>query len=191
MGKKKLGVKQEILVSSVALLLAIMGWYFGLYQPVSAQTAELNGEIKGLQDSIRAIDKYRTQEKALRFSIAKLEEDISLWDQRFPPRSQIVALTTQIITFMENFDLSLIEVQPSLFDLYALERAGAHVAGSYVMQLPLTFKLHGRYLNMGKMLENLDELPFNLTIAEIEIDALKDKYPQVETRLRLFLYVHI
>ncbi|MFH0766408.1 MAG: type 4a pilus biogenesis protein PilO [Calditrichota bacterium] len=190
-GKGKIGPKQELILSGALLLLAAVGWYLGLYAPIETKTAKLNQDIRNLEDSVKAIEKYKAQEAALQVHIARLTNETTEWDSRFPPRESIVSLTKVIISFTEAHNLQLIEVLPSLFELYALERAGAQVSGKFVMQLPINFKLQGRYLDVGKMLGEVDTLPFNVTIQDVDVTALPAKYPNVEARISMFLYVHL
>ncbi len=173
------------------VLAAILAWYLMLYQPVSARTAELTQSIRNQKDSLAAIERYKLQETALKKRTEMLNDEIGVWDASFPSRSSIVSLANQIIRFSRRYGLELTELEPSLFELYALERAGAQVTGQYVMQLPLSFRLRGRYINLGRMLEGLDELPFNLTVADIDLMPISGKEPLLDVRISLFLYVHV
>lgn len=189
--KGRIGPREELIAIAGILVAAAFAWYLILYNPVNSQAEQLNVEFVNLQDSLNADTNYKAKTTALQVQITKLEGNISDWDARFPSRKQIVSLTKQIISFFKDTGLDVVEVSPSLFELYALEKAGARVAGQYVMQLPLHFTLHGRFLDIGKMLENLESLPFNMTIADIDISANKAIYPQVEGKFGLYLYVHL
>lgn len=189
--KGKLGAREELIVSGVLLILAIVGWFILIYKPVVARTNQLNDDISSMEDSISSIQKYKTQESTLRGHISRLQQEIDEWDDRFPPRNSIVSLAKQIVTYGESFNIKLTEIQPSLFDLYALERAGAQVSGAYVMQMPLKLRFQGRYLNTSKMIDQLNSLPFNVSVTDVDFNVIADKYPQVECSLNLYLYVHI
>lgn len=118
---KKLGPKEEILLSAGVMLLAALIWYFFLYTPIVEKTAELKGLIASQEDSLRAVQKYKLNVATLQVKIANLDTSIAEWDARFPERTQIVALATQILNFGSDHNLDLVEVKPSLFELYALE----------------------------------------------------------------------
>lgn len=188
--KGKLGAREELIISGVVLLIAAIVWYLALYQPVTAKAHSLSQNIASLDDSLKAIEDYKTQSKMLQIRINQIDEEIEKWDDRFPPRSNIVSLTKQIIDFAESFGLKLVMVEPSLFDLYALEKAGVQVSGNFIMQMPITFRFRGRFLNTGQMLEKMEELPFNTSLSEVEILSLPDQYPLVESRISLYMYIH-
>lgn len=188
--KGKIGAREELILSGVVLLIATIAWFLLLYQPVKTRSDMLSMDMHNLDDSLKAIEEYKTQDQLLRVRIDQLNEEIDKWDDRFPPRSTIVSLTKQIIDFAQSFGLQLIAVEPSLFDMYALEKAGVQVSGTFIMQMPIKFHFRGRFLNTGKMLEMMEELPFNISLSEVEIVSIPDLYPLVESRISLYLYIH-
>ena len=173
------------------VLAAVLAWYLTLYQPVSARTADLSQLISSQEDSLAAIGRYKVQMAALGERSQALEGEIEKWDASFPSRSSIVSLANEVIRFSHRYGLELIELEPSLFELYALERAGTQTSGQFVMHLPLRFRLKGHYLNLGRMIEHLDELPFVLTVADIDFSSISGQDDLLDIRLSLFLYVHV
>jgi Tfp pilus assembly protein PilO len=190
-GGKKIGPVAELAISAGVLLIAVFAWYLALYSPVTAQTADIDKLIATRKDSVAAILRYRIEEAAFQTKIDQLTQEREVWDKRFPPRTQIVVIAKQILDFAEKENLDLIEMKPSLYELYALERSGATTAGRYVMQLPLNVRFEGRYLDLGRMLEKVYSLPFNVTISDMNIESIPARYPLLDIRLRMFIYVQI
>lgn len=191
MNLKKLGPKEELGLSAGVMLIALAGWYLMLYQPVTKKTAELQALVNSQEDSLEAANKYKMNAAALQIKIDELHQQVGAWDARFPARTEIVSLAKQILNFGALHKLDLIEMRPSLYELYALEKAGAHVSGRYAMQLPLTCQFRGRYLDLGLMLEEISSLPFNVTISDVSMLPAEGRYPLLDVRLRLLLYVHL
>jgi len=189
--KRKLGPKEEILLAGGVMLAAIVGWYFLLYSPVVAKTALIQAQLSSQEDSLKADQNYKINSARLQLQINELNTQIATWDARFPARTEIVSLAKEILHFGESHNLELIEMRPSLFELYALEKAGAHVSGRYTMQLPISCHFQGRYLDLGKMLEDVSNLPFNATVADVALTPIPKRYPELDIKLRLFLYVHL
>ncbi len=188
---KKLGPKQEIGLAGGVMLLAVVGWYFLLYQPVIDKTMEIQIQLLSQEDSVKADQNYKINAAKLQLQINELNEKIAIWDLRFPARTEIVSLAKEILHFGEAHNLELIEMRPSLFELYALEKAGAHVSGRYTMQLPISCHFQGHYLDLGRMLEDVSNLPFNATVADVALSPIPKRYPELDIKLRLFLYVHL
>jgi len=188
---KKLGPKQELGLSAAVMLFGIALWYFFLYQPVSNKTEELRSLISSQEDSLKAENRYRVNVASLNVGINQLDTLKKTWDARFPDRSHIVDLATQILNFSSEHELELVEMKPSLYELYALEKAGARMSGRYIMQIPLNCRFRGEFLEMGKMLEDVATLPFNMSIADVSLEGAVGRYPLLDIRLRLFLYVHL
>jgi len=190
-GGKPFGPKEDLGISAGVLLLAIALWYFLLYSPVQKETAALRTVVASQEDSLQAINRYKANVAMLNTKVIECQANIATWDGRFPARTEIVNLATQILNFGSKHNLDLVEMKPSLFELYALEKAGAHMSGRYVMQLPLNCRFRGAYLDLGEMLEDVSSLPFNLSIADVSIKPVPHAYPQLDFRLRLYLYVHL
>jgi Tfp pilus assembly protein PilO len=188
---KKMGTKQELALSATLMVVGIGLWYFILYQPVAQKTSELQALVDSQQDSLEAVKKYKLNVTSTQIKITALQTEIATWDARFPERKEIVNLATQILDFSSRHNLELIDMRPSLYELYALERAGAHMSGKYVMQLPLSCHFRGLYLNLGKMLEDVSSLPFNVTVADVKLSPVPSEYPLLDIRLRVFLYVRL
>ena len=182
--------RNQLVFSGLILVFAMIGWYMALYRPVSAKNVELRAAIESEQDSMVAIERYKAQALALEVRMEKLNQEIEEWDASFPPRRDIVSLAKQFILFFNSYGIELIEMQPSLFELYALERAGNIIAGEYVSKQLFSMILRGRYLNLGRMLEQIDTLPFKVTVSNLEMEVLREERPELEIKLDMFLYVH-
>ena len=180
----------EVVMLVVLLILALAVWFIMLYNPVRSETAELKLEMKSDQDSLEVIERYRSMEVEAQAKINKLNEEITQWDERFPPRSELVAVAKQIISFCHTNEIQLIGMKPSLLELYALENAGNKVAGEYVYKQLFNLELRGRYMNLGRMLTRIDKLPFNVTITDVSMATVPDFRPELDIELSMFLYVH-
>lgn len=180
----------EVIMLGVLLILALTVWFIMLYNPVISETAELKLEMKSDQDSLEVIERYRSMEVKAQAKINKLNEEITQWDERFPPRGELVAVAKQIISFCHTNEMQLIGMKPSILELYALENAGNKVAGEYVYKQLFNLELRGRYMNLGRMLTRIDKLPFNVTITDLSMATVPDFRPELDIQLSMFLYVH-
>jgi len=187
--KLKQSIK-ELIMLVVLLILAVIIWFIMLYNPVMSETAELKKDMRADQDSLCAIEKYRSMKMVAQEKIKKLNEEITQWDARFPPRGELVAIAKHIISFCHTNEIQLIDMQPSLLELYALENAGNKVAGEFVYKQLFNLELQGRYKNLGRMLERINKLPFNVTVTDVSMAAIPDSRPKLDIELSMFLYVH-
>ncbi len=173
------------------IMIAVIGiWYAVLYRPVIARTATIREDMKANEDSITAIVRYKEMESALKNRIKQLYEEIDAWDSRFPPRSSLINIAKQIMSFCQANGIKLEEMQPSLFELYALERAGNTVAGKYIFKQLFTLRLRGQYRNFGRMLERMQSLPFKITVSDIKMSVIEGSRPDLNIDLEMFIYVH-
>ena len=187
--KKYSKLLNELILSIAIMMGFVIGWYLLIYQPLISKSANLKNEMASGQDSLEITEKYKAMKLGLDKQIVELNEEIKEWDSRFPPRSSLVEITRQLISFCDNNGLRLIDMQPSLFKLYAMERAGNRVAGRYLYKQLFNLKLRGRYKNLGRMLKNMNELPFNVTVSDLKLKVIPDSRPELDIDLNMFLYV--
>jgi Tfp pilus assembly protein PilO len=182
--------KNQLILKGFVLIAVVIGWLFLLYNPTSSDIKALNAAIKSEEDSLIAVERYKSQDEALQFRIENLNLEVEEWDNSFPPRKELVSLAKQLISYFADYGLELTEMQPSLFELYALEHAGNTVAGQFVSKQLLKMTLKGRYLNLGRTLEHVNQLPFKVTVADVALSSIPNERPELEIKLDMFIYVH-
>lgn len=190
-GKKYLKLRKDLIISAAILTLFVAGWYLFLYRDLIADTNDLRIKMESDQDSIHFIEKYKNLDIDLKLQIEKLNDEIEVWDSRFPPRSSLVEIARNLIGFCNNHGLQLVDMKPSLFELYALERAGNQVSGQFLIKQLFNLKLRGRYRSLGMMLENMDELSFNVTVSNLSMQVIAGSRPELDIDLDMFLYVRM
>ena len=188
--KRRNKARDELMMVLAILVGVIAAWYLFLYQPVTAKTALIREDMKADKDSIAAIDRYKQMEADLQKQIELLNAQIEDWDARFPPRSSLVTVAKRIIAFCHDNGIQLVEMHPSLFELYALEQAGNTIAGRFVFKQLFNLKLRGNYINVGRMLEKVENLPFRITVSDVKMMVVPDGRPNLDIELDMFIYVH-
>lgn len=185
----KLKPQQEIIISALMGIGALLVWYFVLYQPLSARTSELEKLVHNQADSLKALERYRSEISRMRSQIDAIRVEEVAWENRFPPRRELVSLARRLIDLGKEKGLTLLNIRPSLQELYALERSGVPVSSQNLMKLPIRIRFQGRFHNIGKFLEELSLLPFQTTVADFAIVQQNEIYPDVEVVFFMFLYV--
>jgi Tfp pilus assembly protein PilO len=190
MRKRRNKARDELMMVTGILIAVIAVWYFILYQPLAAKTVTIRSDMKADKDSLAAIDRYKAMSTALSQQIEVLDKQIGEWDVMFPPRSGLVEVARRLIAFCEENGIQLVEMHPSLFELYALEQAGNTVAGKYVFKQLFNLKLRGNYINTGRMLERVKNLPFRMTVSDVRMSVAPENRPQLDIEIDMFIYVH-
>lgn len=188
---KGLGPREELLFAGAMLILAVAAWYLALFQPVQVKISRIEAEMAQNRDSLNAVQQYTAQEKRFMVLAEQAKQEISDWEARLPSRDSIVVLARTLMDYAAEHQVRLVSIKPSLYELYALEKAGAPVTGRFVMQLPLKFQLQGRYLDLGKMLEDVDRLPFRMTVSDLQLASTGSQSAEVDIGLDVYLYVRL
>lgn len=185
----KLKPQQEVILAAALGIGGVAAWYLLLYYPLHAKTVETDRLVSHQTDSLKALQHYRSEIARMERELEMLREQEAVWEARFLSRAELPSLTDRIIQLGRSLGLSLVRIRPSLQELYAMEMSGMPVSGQNLMKLPLRVHFQGRFHDLGRFLESLGELPFQVTVSDISISHNREIYPAVDIYLYLFIYV--
>jgi Tfp pilus assembly protein PilO len=82
-----------------------------------------------------------------------------------------------------NYHLEFVEIRPPGKDTLLLSNTTTPLVG-----VPYQFTVRGRYLDIGRFVENLDKFRYFVRVPELEITGRDEIRPFVEARILINLY---
>lgn len=151
-----------------ALVLTAIFW-FGLYRPAAArqeafelETATLQGEAASLQARIARLEEVRSDEVAIRASLARLEE--------FIPTN--LAQPSAIRQFQASADAAGVEIESVAFEVPEVVQGAppTGTAGTVLGAIPVTAVLRGGYFQMVDFFRRLEvEVPRAVLVQSVAV----------------------
>lgn len=168
----------------VYIALGVAAWFL-LYQPrinarrkAAKEIAELRKELEETRSRIAQLPRLRVKKE-------QLEQEIGdIWS-RIVPRSEMLGLLRRISREAEGRRVHFLEIIPPGLDTL-LQVEGPTVQ---VRPVPFLVTVQGRYLDVGRYLQNLGGFQYFVRVPDVDINARDDIRPEVEAKLLLNIYV--
>jgi Tfp pilus assembly protein PilO len=142
-----------------------------------AQVKQLDKEIKELREMTAGIE-------ALKRKVVESEKEVAEFNARVAKYDSLYYLIQEITADgKNNYKLEFIDVRPPGKDTLLLNHATTPLVG-----VPYQFTVRGRYLDIGRFVENLDKFRYFVRVPEFEITGQDEIRPFVEARLLINLY---
>lgn len=161
-GGFKLGGRELALISlSAAVLLALL-WYFYLYSPTRAHSAQLLGENMGLETQIATGRAARASLPELRAEVARLKADRDVFLAQLPEANEVAEMLDQLRDAARDANVSFTSLQNS-------GPGGEIVSG--VRLLNFTLSTEGNYARTIGFLRSLEALPRFTRVQRVALTA--------------------
>ncbi|MEO0082018.1 MAG: type 4a pilus biogenesis protein PilO [candidate division WOR-3 bacterium] len=155
-----------------------------LYQPRlaarqrnAAEVARLRKELEATRERVKGIGRLRAR-------LVELEAADAAFAARVVPRGEMLPVLARLATEAEGAKVRFIEIMPPGLDtLLQQENPSAPLRA-----VPFVVTVQGRYLDIGRYVEDLDKFPYFVRVPDFEVTAREDIRPEVEVKLLLNLY---
>lgn len=175
--------KKIILIALVGATILYLDFNFvfkvqaGWLSKSCAEAARLNKEISSLENESRKVRD------------SKAKEAVSPRKQAQKPRrlaaeSQVPALLQEISKAANNNEVSILQIKPYRGQAGALAKVGANLG-----QLLIAMDLSCGYHNLGKFINELENLQTLVSVQDIKIEPRADNYLKQKVTLTLSAYV--
>jgi Tfp pilus assembly protein PilO len=178
-------LERRVLVIGLVVyaLLAIAAWFL-LYQPRLQARQRLAAQCVDLQ---KQLDETRARVKGigrLRQRVADLQEASAAFVARVVPRTEMLLMLRRLANEAAAAKVRFLEIAPPGLDTLLQEETPQ----SPLRSVPFLITVQGRYLDIGRYVENLKGFPYFVRVPDFEVNAREDIRPEVEAKLLVNLY---
>ena len=168
---------------AVYVVLGVAAWFL-LYQPRINARNKAAKEIAELRKELDDTKARIAQMPRLRQKKAQLEQEIGdIW-ARVVPRSEMLGLFRRISQEAERERVHFLEIVPPGLDTLLQEEGPT----AQVRPVPFFVTVQGRYLDIGRYVEELARYQYFVRVPDFDINARQDIRPEVEAKLLLNIY---
>jgi len=165
-----------IIVSGLAL------WYLLIYQEQEKNVEQV------VIHSEQNLEKLKSAQQA-QINIRKIEEkfkaeqsNLNRERTRFIYKDELPKVTTELNDFANEYNLKLMDFTSS-FEIYFQDPGEKKI-----ISLPIIVTVHGRYIDIGKFIENWHNLSFYLIADQISIERIEENSNLLEAKITAKLY---
>lgn len=155
-----------------------------LYIPNIAKRNKNIAEVNRLDKEIKDLREMTAGLEALKRKVVESEKEVAEFNARVAKYDSLYSLIQEITTDgKNNYKLEFSEIRPPGKDTLLLNHATTPLVG-----VPYQFTVRGRYLDIGRFVENLDQFRYFVRVPEFEVVGKDEIRPFVEARLLINLY---
>lgn len=155
-----------------------------LYIPNIARRNRNLEEVRRLDREIRDLRALTAGIEQLRRKVVESEKDVALFNSQVARHDSLYYLIREIVeTGRTEYRLEFVEVRPPSKDTLMLAGVTAPLVG-----IPYQFQVRGRYLDIGRFIESLDNFRYFVRVPEFEIIGKDEIRPFVEARLLINIF---
>ena len=178
-------IERKILLAGL-IVYVVLGLFavFVLYQPRlasrqrhAAEVTKLSKELRETQERVKGIG-------GLRVRLAELQATNAAFAARVAPRSGILAVVEHLAAVAEDKKVRFIEVAPPGLDTLLQEES----SNAPLRAVPFMVTTQGRFLDIGRYVESLNDFPYFVRVPDFEVTAREDIRPEVEVKMLVNLY---
>ena len=175
---------KTIVVSSVILISLTVIWFMLLYRPQASELKVLKEETQDLLlklQSLRATDEQIT---VLEKQVAKLRTEVREAGQKVVPKKRLPQVVEQLRKKGRGYRLTFHNIIPDYESLIAADNSSADV-----LKLTLHLKMQGQYLDVGRYIASLGDLPFYVSVGDMLLRYNESIHPEVDVTLDLDVFL--
>jgi Tfp pilus assembly protein PilO len=175
---------KAIVVSCVFLLGLTVIWFMFLYKPQASELRILKEETEGLFLKLQSLRATKEQIAVLEQQVEKLSNEVRDAGQKVAPKESLPQLVQHLKKKGTGHGLTFHNIIP---DFESLIAAGGN--STDVLKLTLHLKLQGEYLNIGRYIASLGDLPFYVSVGDILLTYNHRIHPEVDVTLDLNVFL--
>lgn len=166
-----------------ALLLAVMvGWFILFYYPKKIEIDKIKFRIKEMHKELTSANQANVDLENIETKLLKERKKFDNVRLKFVRKDDLTSVSKKMEDFARKNNLRLIDFAPVFEDYFA------DTTETEIKELPLDITVRGRYLEIGRFIENWENLPFYLEANKISIQRYTPSSNDLKATISSKLY---
>jgi Tfp pilus assembly protein PilO len=182
---KELGKREKIVVSIVALVLVGFLVNRFLLEPQSKKMKQLRRELASLSERTAGIGPKLVEFNRLKSDVVKKKRHIAVLEQALSQTADMDEILQEVSKKARTRGLQIQQAQTQKSML--LSTGGSKLGDIY--QLFLNLEIRGWYKQLVGFLDDLEQQPFYIRVAELHMDRREKRSAFLDIRLKLEIVV--
>ena len=182
---KELGKREKIIVSIVAVVLVCFLVNRFVLEPQSKKMNQLRKELASLREQTAGIRLKLVEFKRLKSDLVKKKRQIAELEQALSQTADMAEIIQEVSKQARTRGLQIQQAQTQKSML--LSTRGSKLGE--INQLFLNFEIRGWYKQLVGFLDDLEQQPFYIRVAELHMDRREKRSALLDIRLKLEIVV--
>jgi len=170
------------LILIIVLVVFSVGWFMLVYQPLQLEIKAKHRQLTQLSQKIHNAQNANINLKNVEKRAENAQKELEEIRQKFVNRDDLSRVTKQLQQLAIRYNVEITDFSPVL-DSY-FDDSG----NESIKPLPIVLTVIGRYLEIGRFIENMKSLNFYLTPQEFLIEKIDPENNDLEATITCNLY---
>jgi len=176
---KQIGLTKNLAIAFGVILVVILGWYFFVF---SAQMKSLTHAKQEITEMKATLERSRAgigDVNAVRKKTAQFQQEMRNLKTKILKKKQVPEIISQIVSRGKRNGITFVSIEPATDKLFQ-----AASANSGYFQLPINMDVVADYLDFGRFVEQMNQVPFYFSIEQITMNYSKDLFPKLDINVK-------
>ncbi len=175
--------QKVFLVLFLILVVGGVGWYVFLYQPISLQAENLKLEYQNLSEKLEKAQNARLNLKKIAEQLELSRQQLREVQNRFITQEDLSRVADDLKRLAQKHGIELKDFTPLLKAYFNRSKEGK------ISPLPIVLLVEGRYLAVGRYLEDWENFDYYLVPKQISIEKMNPESNQLTVTIFCDLYI--
>ena len=159
----KLPVKQKLLILLAILILAGVGFYFGIFSPRQEEYTQLKGKLAGLQNEVTEKQRIANNLPQLKREFEELKRELQNALTELPNQKEIPTLLTSITSAGKAAGLDFLIFRPK-----------AEEPKDFYASVPVDISVAGTFFEVANFFVSVGNLPRIVNISNVSFADIRE-----------------
>ncbi|MCD6373967.1 MAG: type 4a pilus biogenesis protein PilO [Caldisericaceae bacterium] len=173
--------KRRFFIKLMLVIFLCFMWYYFIYIPQIDTLAKLETQLMDFNSKVHMAQTAKVNLVNMRNRYQTEQDRLQKEKSKFVRKQDLGKVTKALQELAKKYDLKLVDFSPGFRDYFEKQ-------DEKIIPLPLSVTLVGRYLSIGRFLEEWENLPFYLIPVSIILEKLDKNGYDIQAVIESKLY---
>ncbi len=173
--------KRRFFIKLMSVIVLGFMWYYFIYIPQIDTLAKLETQLMDFNSKVHMAQSAKINLVNMRNRYQTEQDRLQKEKSKFVRKQDLGKVTKALQDLAKKYDLKLVDFSPGFRDYFEKQ-------DEKIIPLPLSITLVGRYLSIGKFLEEWENLPFYLIPVSIILEKSDENGYDIQAVIESKLY---
>ena len=180
--------RNVFIIIMVSLVLSTSFYFYDTVYMDGKQKDLIETQLQGVENLFLEIERVEDSYEGLEERFGEKLKEFDDLKMNIPDRNDFITIFDQIRRLADRHKIEITSLNPILDDSFPAIKENLQLTKKHIERLPIQVKCAGKYVNMGKFIEDVTDLRYKVNVGRYTISTDTDYGGQVTCDLVFFAY---
>ena len=175
-----------LVLAIIAIAIGAFDWFY--YSPQKKIILNLKEQIKVADLKLKEYAQFTKSMETVEVEVSRLEKEFQGWSERMLRGEEFRAFLRHLARDSDRLHMKIISLTPQE-EKTSLPGGKKETSAPRYKRVPIQIVLHSTYPSLGAFLRGIEELPFLVTVDNLQIERNEETLPFLKVTLGLSVHV--